>query len=210
MAASRTVVFFTIACSLILAPDSSGEQHGGQPGVFDYYVLTLSWSPEFCYQHSYSPECRSGHHGFIVHGLWPQFTRGYPENCSESPGLANPSEMLDIMPDQRLVEHEWSTHGTCSGSSAREYFKLLRRAYASIKIPSRLAAPSEGFSIEPDELKREFLEANPNLGRDAIAVSCGHNYLTGVHICLTKDLQPTACSDLRDCRANTIRVTPER
>src|SRR5215831_16810486 len=67
----------------------------GKPGVFDYYMLTLSWSPEFCHSHADKPECQSGHHGFIVHGLWPQYVDGYPENCSNAPGLANPSEMTD-------------------------------------------------------------------------------------------------------------------
>jgi ribonuclease T2 len=186
------------------------QRQSGQPGVFDFYLLTLSWSPEFCHSHSYSPECQSGHHGFIVHGLWPQFTEGYPENCSNAPGPNSPSAMLDIMPDEKLIQHEWTTHGTCSGLSADEYFKLLRRAYTSIKIPTQLAAASEGFLITPGELKEKFLEVNPRLNRDSIAVSCGNNYLTGVYICLTKDLQPTSCGTIRDCRANVIKVTPIR
>lgn len=187
------------------------DQHrGGEPGVFDYYVLTLSWSPEFCHGHADSPECKSGHYGFIAHGLWPQFTDGYPENCSSVPGLSNPSEMLDIMPDAHLVEHEWTTHGTCSGLNPEDYFKLLRKAYTSVKIPAKLKATPERFSITPSELKQNFLEVNPNLGRDSVAISCGNNYLTGVHICLTKELQATACKAIRDCRANAIQVPPIR
>lgn len=197
-------IFF---CRFSLARGHRPRQ-SGQPGVFDFYVLTLSWSPEFC--HSHSPECQNGHHGFIVHGLWPQFTEGYPENCSNAPGPTNPSEMLDIMPDEKLIQHEWTTHGTCSGLSADEYFKLLRRAYTSIKIPAQLSAPSEGFSITSGDLKEKFLEGNPSLNRDSIAVSCGKNYLTGVYFCQTKDLQPTSCGTIRDCRANVIKVTPIR
>ena len=205
---------FIILCALLAV--AHGRHHGapqhqtGQPGNFDYYVLTLSWSPEFCHGHSDSPECQTGHHGFIVHGLWPQFTHGYPENCSEAPGLSNPSAMLDIMPDEKLVEHEWTTHGTCSGLAPDEYFKLVRQAYTSVKIPQRLAAPSQTFSITPDEVKQEFLKINSKLNGESIAVSCGNNYLTGLHVCLAKDLQPTACTDIRDCRANQIRVTPVR
>jgi ribonuclease T2 len=215
MNSSRTLLFFAIvvgaSVSLSLANGHHHrQQQSGQPGVFDFYVLTLSWAPEFCHGHSDSPECQSGHYGFIVHGLWPQFTHGYPENCSDSRGLSNPSGMLDIMPDERLIQHEWTTHGTCSGLSADEYFKLLRRAYTSIKIPAPLAAPSDGFSITPSELKENFLAANSRLNRDNIAVSCGNNYLTGVYICLMKDLQPASCGDLLDCRSNDIKVTPVR
>jgi ribonuclease T2 len=178
----------------------------GTPGVFDYYLLTLSWSPEFCYSHADKPECQSGRRGFVVHGLWPQYTDGYPENCSTAAGLSNPAEMADIMPDAGLVAHEWSTHGTCSGLDAESYFKLLRRAFTSVKVPEQFAAPRENFSISPQEVKDAFLQANPNLRADELTVSCGNNYLTAVSLCLTKDLKPTACQNLRDCRANVIRV----
>lgn len=185
----------------------SRQVERGEAGVFDYYLLTLSWSPEFCCSHADKPECRSGHHGFVVHGLWPQYAAGYPENCSSAPGLAHPEEMADIMPDAGLVDHEWSTHGTCSGLDAKSYFELLRRAYDSIKIPERFANARENFSIKPQEVKKDFVQANAKFSSsEEITVSCGNNYLTAVSLCMTKDLQPTACRNLRDCRANVIRV----
>lgn len=192
---------------------NSNQASQGKPGVFDYYLLTLSWSPEFCHSpaHAQKPECQSGHLGFVVHGLWPQYTQsGYPESCSTAPGLSNPAEMTDIMPDAGLVAHEWSTHGTCSGLDAESYFKLLRRAFASLKIPAQLAAPRQSLSLPPQEVKSDFVGANPGLADDDMTVSCGNNYLTAVSVCLTKDLTPRSCQNLRDCRANVIRVTPVR
>jgi ribonuclease T2 len=192
---------------------NSNQAHQGTPGQFDYYLLTLSWSPEFCHSpaHADKPECQSGHYGFIVHGLWPQYAQGgYPENCSTAAGLSNPAEMKDIMPDAGLVAHEWSTHGTCSGLDAESYFKLLRQAFTSIKIPGRLTAPRESFSIPPQEVKSDFAKANPNFTTEEMTVSCGNNYLTAVSLCMTKDLKATACQNLRDCRANVIRVAPLR
>jgi ribonuclease T2 len=190
------------------------NSHGGsqgKPGVFDYYLLTLSWSPEFCHSpaHADKPEC-SAHYGFVVHGLWPQYAQGYPENCSNAPGLTNPSEMADIMPDAGLVAHEWATHGTCSGLDPESYFKLLRKAFQSVKVPERLAGPQHPFSITPQEIKREFAEVNPGVSADDMTVSCGNNYLTAVSICMGKDLKATACQNLRDCRANIVKVPPVR
>ena len=72
------------------------QQFSGEPGKFDYYVLALSWSPEFCHSHPANAQC-SGHFGFVVHGLWPQFVDGYPEHCSTQPGLADPSSMTDTV-----------------------------------------------------------------------------------------------------------------
>ena len=185
---------------------SSRQAQQGKPGVFDYYLLTLSWSPEFCHSHQDKPECQSGHHGFVVHGLWPQYTDGYPENCSTSSGLSNPSEIADIMPDPGLVAHEWQTHGTCSGLDAEAYFKLLRQAFTSVKIPERFVAPRANFSISPQEVKNDFVQANPSFNSADMTVSCGNNYITAVSLCMTKDLKPIACQNLRDCRANVIRV----
>lgn len=184
------------------------QQQSGQPGVFDYYVLSLSWSPEFCHGHPSKPECASGKFGFVVHGLWPQYENGYPENCSTAAGPSDPSGMADIMPDPSLVAHEWTTHGTCSGLDAEAYFKLVRQAYESLKIPARLASPGSMFTITPLELKNEFAAANPRLKPEDMAISCGNNYLTGVSACLDKQLQPRACEGLRDCRANVIKVPP--
>jgi len=186
------------------------QHQSGQPGAFDFYVLALSWSPEFCHSHPSKPECSSGPFGLVVHGLWPQFEKGYPENCSSAPGLSDPSRMADIMPDVSLVAHEWTTHGTCSGLDADAYFQLMRQAYVSVKIPSQLGSPKRMFSIPPQELKQDFVAANPQLKAEDLAVSCGNNYLTGVYVCLDKQLQPRACEGLRDCRANVIKVSAVR
>lgn len=213
----RPALALVLFVSILAAAAGHAKHHGsnqaaqGAPGVFDYYLLTLSWSPEFCHGHPDKPECQSGHHGFVVHGLWPQYApQGYPEKCSNAPGLSNPAEMSDIMPDAGLVAHEWSTHGTCSGLDAEAYFKLLRHAFESVKLPSRFAAPQQSFMLPPQEVKSEFVAANPGLSTDEMTVGCGNNHLTAVSVCMTKDLKPTACQNLNDCRANVIRVPPVR
>jgi ribonuclease T2 len=205
-----------VLLALLTVAAGYAQHHGsrqaqqGKPGVFDYYLLTLSWSPEFCHSHADKPECQSGHHGFVLHGLWPQYIDGYPENCSTAPGLSNPAEMTDIMPDPGLVVHEWSTHGTCSGLDAESYFKLLRQAFTSVKIPDRFVSAPANFSISPQDVKSAFVQSNPSVSANEMTVSCGNNYLTAVSLCLTKDLKPTACQNLRDCRANVIRVPAVR
>jgi ribonuclease T2 len=218
MKIARILGIFLLVVSLAgtIPAQSSRHHHGntdegqhGTPGQFDYYLLTLSWAPEFCYSHGSSPECSGQHFGFVVHGLWPQYTSGsWPQNCSTEPGLADPSTMTDIMPDPSLVAHEWSRHGTCSGLDANGYFKLIRQAFTSIHIPGRLTAPGQQFMITPAEVKDEFAQGNPQLKPEDMTVSCGNNYLTAVSVCMSKDLQAVACQNLRDCRANKIKVPP--
>jgi len=74
--------------------------------------------------------------------------------------------MIDIMPDAGLVAHEWSTHGTCSGLDAESYFKLIRRAFTSLKLPERFVDARENFSIIPEDVKRDFVQANPHFSNE--------------------------------------------
>jgi ribonuclease T2 len=180
------------------------------PGQFDFYLLNLSWSPEFCATHGDSPEC-GRNLGFVVHGLWPQDANGdYPQHCSDAPGPANPQGDTDIMPTVSLVEHEWQTHGTCSGLGADDYFAEIRRAYAGVKLPANIGAGSDADGVTPGDLLSRFAAANPGYPPGSFALSCGNNRLTAVEICLTKNLRPEACQGVRSCRANVVKVTPRQ
>jgi ribonuclease T2 len=178
------------------------------PQNFDYYLLTLSWSPEFCYSHRSAPECGRGA-TFVLHGLWPQNADGtYPQNCSAAPGPANPSQYSDIYPDQSLLEHEWSTHGTCSGLSPDAFFTAARTAFQSFKVPPKLAQLTAPISLQPDQILSLVTQSNPSIGAGDLVLSCGNNYLTAVEVCLDKQLHHISCGTVRSCKARTVRIPP--
>jgi len=189
-------------------PRRRRPQEQAAPGQFDFYLLNLSWSPEFCATHSDSPECGHGL-GFVVHGMWPQDTNGdFPEDCSNAPGPTNPQADTDIIPTVSLVEHEWQTHGTCSGLGADDYFAQIHKAFAAVKIPQNIGTGNDASGVPPADLLARFASANPSYPAVSFALSCGNNRLTAVEICLTKNLQPEACQGVRSCRANVVKVTP--
>jgi ribonuclease T2 len=176
--------------------------------TFDFYLLNLSWSPEFCHSHPTAAEC-AAHSTFVLHGLWPQSNDGsYPHNCSNAPGPADPSQFRDIYPDPGLLEHEWKTHGTCSGLSPDDFFSSARKAFHSVAIPPKLAGLQSQISLPPGQILELFTSSNPQIPQAALALSCGSNYLTAVEVCLDKSLQPIACSGVHSCRANTVRIPP--
>ena len=178
-----------------------------QPGVFDFYLLTLSWSPEFCATHSGSPEC-SAPPGFVVHGLWPQNNDGtYPENCSTAPGPANPGQYTNLLPTVSLVQHEWTTHGTCSGLAPDAYFAQIGSAFHALHIPADFTGNSQPATLTPNAISADFTAANPGLPPASVAISCGRNYLTAVEVCLSKTLQPEACQSVHTCGATVVKVT---
>lgn len=203
-------------------PASGQDRRGGStPGAFDFYVLALSWSPSFCEaqgeRSARSMQCAGDRpFSFVVHGLWPQFNRGFPEYC-EVP--ATPLDrrvvngMLDIMPAPGLVRYQWEKHGTCAGlRSPAAYFERVRQARAKIRIPAEFEGVEVLRTVTPDEIEEAFTRANPGLGRDMIAVQCDDRRLREVRVCLSKDLNFTACAevDRRACRRERLVIPPVR
>jgi len=190
-----------------------------EPGVFDYYLLSLSWSPAFCLSDPGAAECNGPRRfGFIVHGLWPQNEKGWPENCDVHQAVPDAvvSGISDIMPARKLVYHEWSAHGTCSGLDPMDFFALVRRAYARINIPPTLTATGQAVEQSPAAIAAAFLHANPRLSAASTVVTCSGQdapRLREVHICLDRGLNPRACSAdaaRGECRAATLIVPPIR
>jgi ribonuclease T2 len=214
---------FMLAVALGSAPAQEARQERGQhqPGQFDFYVLALSWSPSFCQDSADrgregGEQCNSGRpYSFVVHGLWPQYERGFPRDClMPAPRLNRNimSSMLDLMPAQRLVYHQWDRHGTCSGLSPQAYFDLVRKARGAVKIPEAYSAPKSVLTVSPDEVEEAFVKANPGLSRAGVAVTCGGTRLGEVRICLSKELKFRDCAEIdrRACRRERLTMPPTR
>ena len=212
-------------------PQQSGGDYAPRNGArnvageFDYYALVLSWSPSFCAEgtHGDSPQCSVDDprpYNFVLHGLWPQYGKGWPQDCAAGnrpfvPGsLIN--QMLDIMPAKKLIIHEYSKHGTCSGLSPDAYFALARKLYSSVKIPERFQSPGAWQTVTPEEVLGDFMKNNPQIKPEMIAVSCGGSgtQLKEVHICMSRDGKPAACGrnevQKKMCSENEMAVPPVR
>ena len=165
--------------------------------AFDYYLASLSWSPTWCESNPEDREqCGRRGYGFILHGLWPQYESGNgPQDCrsSDRPNQQTISRTLAFMPSRRLIEHEWRTHGSCSGLSADAYFDLADRAFAAIRIPPSLTATTKPSAMTAEDVRSAFVDVNPGLRRDMLGVSCRGHALAEVRICMDNDLQPRQC-----------------
>jgi ribonuclease T2 len=214
----HVLLTFLLLATSTLYPQPRRNEARGAPGRFDYYVLSLSWSP----QHCSTPEGQrdriqcagSRTFGFIAHGLWPQFERGWPQYCSQDrgPDQATIQQTLDIMPSPGLMRHEWSKHGTCSGLTTPQYFARVREAYNAVKIPPEYRSPLKNVVVSPRKLKERFLEVNRVGDASNVAVLCSGRFLQEVRVCLDKDLRPRACgADVRDqCRVQEMIMQPVR
>ncbi len=182
---------------------------GEAAGAFDYYILSLSWSPTFCALTGDArgeDQCDPRHdHSFTLHGLWPQYEFGWPSYCRTSardPSRADTRAMADIMGSAGLAWHEWKKHGRCSGLSADDYFAASRLAYDKVEIPEVLAHLDRDVKLPASAVEDAFLEANPGLDRNMITIICEAGRIDEARICLTRDLEFRTCGEdaIRDCR----------
>jgi ribonuclease T2 len=203
-----SLTFATVFLAALPIAFPAHAQHKGEPGKFDFYLMNLSWSPEFCSIQGTSPEC-AAHPGFILHGLWTQNNDGtYPVFCSEEPAPADLAQNLDITPDLPLLQHEWAKHGTCSDVGPQRFFAMEHQAFHSLKIPPQFEHIDQEISMTPNAILDLFAAANPDFPQDSILLSCGRNHLTAIEACFSKDLKPIACQGLRTCHANSVKITP--
>jgi ribonuclease T2 len=209
-----------IVC-LLLSGEACGRQGAFRrgreaPGGFDYYVLALSWAPAFCAHETTkrsAGQCGAGREtGFVVHGLWPERDTGRPlENCL--PSLPVPGnivqQILPLIPDPGLIQHEWRAHGSCSGLSVEDYFAAVGRAADRIRIPESYRSLHRLLETGPGEIERKFAAVNRLHGTSAVRVQCRAGEVRGVLVCMTKNLQPRPCSwNVRDCRAGELFMRP--
>lgn len=186
-------------------------------GRFDYYVLSLSWSPAWCATEGGqdgAQQCRAGRKlGFTVHGLWPQYEQGWPEDCptpAKNPSRQESAARADIMGSGGLAWYQWKKHGRCSGLTARDYFALTRAAASRIRIPEPLSGLSRDVTLPARVIEDAFIEANPGMQAQGITVACRQDALQEVRICLTRDLEPRACApdSQRDCAGSFLMQAP--
>lgn len=177
------------------------QQTRNVPGQFDYYVLSLSWSPDYCATKGQndSQQCRNGRQlGFVLHGLWPQYDRGYPQDCT--PEAFNPKmqqQFPGLYPSSKLFRHEWEKHGTCTGLSQLQYHQLSKALKESVNIPDRYVRPTQPFRVTLTQFKQDFVKANSSFTANSVAPTCSGSgrFLQETLVCYSKDGKPGTCSE---------------
>lgn len=218
----RLAAFIAFMFGAMAGGWTSSAQADDRPGEFDYYTLALSWSPTYCESEGRSDrglQCSGERpYAFVVHGLWPQYNRRWPENCRTRERPWVPQEvidrMLDIMPSKRLIIHQYRKHGTCSGLTPEQYFDASRRVFESIIIPEQYRLPEKPLSVSPDEVEAAFLKANPKMDASMISISCNDRRLRELRICFSRDLKMIKCgvneNQAKLCSRDKLIMPPVR
>lgn len=197
----------------------AARAEGERAGDFDYFVLSLSWSSAWCALEGDArndPQCDDGRGlTFVLHGLWPQYEDGWPSYCrtnERDPTRAETAAMADIMGGAGPAFYQWRKHGRCAGLSAANYFRTARAAYDRVTVPAFLTEVSRRLQVPAEVIEAAFLEANPELVRDQITITCKAGLIQEARICLTPDLEYRSCGVdvLRDCQLRDAVLEPVR
>jgi ribonuclease T2 len=211
MKSSKTLLLAALLCAA--SAHAQGYRHGreaGQPGRFDYYAVALSWSPAFCATHDDPNQCAPGRgSGFVLHGLWPQYDKGYPQECSTERLPPQAAEKYaPLYPSRGLIGHEWKKHGTCSGLNPAAYFELSAKLSGQIAIPAPYQRPGAPLRTSYGEFVQAFRAANPRMAENAVLPFCdgGGKFLKEIHVCYDKRGGSASCgaSEIRRSQ-NTCR-----
>ncbi len=200
---------FVLVLALLAAPLAPAARAEGRAGDFDYYVMALSWSPNWCRatgRAQGSEQCAEGAgFGWVLHGLWPQYEDGgWPEYCDvtfRNPSRSDTAAEADLFGSGGSAWHQWNKHGRCTGLSADDYYRLSRRALAGVERPGIFRQLARDVRLPASVVEEAFLEANPDMGAEMITVTCRDGAIAEARICLTRDLRMRACGEgvQRDC-----------
>ena len=181
-----------------LCASTQAKRPSGEPGRFDYYAVALSWSPSYCATRHDPDQCAVGRRlGFVLHGLWPQYERGYPESCSTEKLTPQVRDQYSgLFPSERLAVHEWKKHGTCSGLDPAAYFILSGKLKNQVAIPRPFQQPATPVRVSYSEFVQAFKSANPKMQQYSVLPFCaaGGRYLREIHVCYDKRGVSRSCS----------------
>lgn len=169
------------------------------------YTLALSWSPEFCkprkeqVRHARQCSGSEGMFGLVVHGLWPESGRSWPQWCP-APRRPLPREVaanMCISPSAALLAHEWAKHGSCMTRSPATYFKVTRILWNGLRIPD-FDRISREDGLTAGTIRTRFVDANRGWTREAVGVKLNaRGWLQELRLCYDKRFMPKACDRKR-------------
>lgn len=192
----RNILAFLAMALASSAGLAQGSQDLGPktPGNFDYYVLALTWVPAFCAANNDPQECGKNL-GFALHGLWPQYESGdYPSSCAQVPLTPATRETFEtIYASPKMIEHEWSKHGTCSGLAPADYFTLSKSDAAFLIVPPAYRTETTLHATDSGAITQAFIAANPTLSADDFTIITRNGWVSEIRFCITRKSAFRSC-----------------
>lgn len=199
MASKLLIAFFLGAISMTVVSAQN----------FDFFYFVQQWPGSYCDTDSGCCFPLAGSPGaqFGIHGLWPNYNDGgYPSKCGGD--AFNPNVLSDVLADmnrewgslacpssdsESFWDHEWTTHGTCSGFSQHAYFKAALNLYNQYDLTGGLAAAGinpDGSQYNVEDIRNALQSVLGQLpGIQCNKDQSGNRQLYQVYVCVATDGQ---------------------
>ncbi|MEM6266862.1 MAG: ribonuclease T, partial [Pseudomonadota bacterium] len=140
-----------------------------------------------------------GRFGLVVHGLWPQGARTWPQWCAARERLTprDVRQALCMLPSARLVARQWAKHGSCMTRKPETYFGVTRVLWESLRIPDYDRISRED-ALTAGRIRQAFADANPGWSAGQVGVKLNERgWLQELRLCYSKRFRPTRCDSQR-------------
>lgn len=168
------------------------------------YTLVVTLTPAICALNPALQRLRQCQEGFslTVASLQPQLKNGKTiENCSQQPADLPPLQeriVERVMPDEQLRNRDWQRTGSCTGMSARNYFRTIAAFAGRLRVPPEFNAEQEVL-IDRNQLVGRLVDLNPGLRSDGLQLRCADHesfnnpILTEMRVCYSVRGQYASC-----------------
>lgn len=170
------------------------------------YTMVITLSPAICALNPALKRLRQCEEGFslTVSTLQPQLPNGdNPEYCSHSEADLPPLQerlVERVMPDVQLRNNDWHRTGSCTGMTARNYFRTIATFAGRLRVPSEFNAEGPVL-VDRQRLVGQLVELNGGLRGDGLQLRCASAsrtdlpVLTELHVCYSPTGQYARCPD---------------
>jgi ribonuclease T2 len=184
-----------LAGALAAAPASAAD---------DRWVMTLSWSPQYCEQHKAStePQC-TGEFYLVNFGLQAARKVGDAALGDSCPNVELPVTEEDrwmwTVPNRQRIRYIWYQQGACTELGLAAYYAKMDYASRRVELPPEFAGIERRASLRSADVKASFLAMNANMSDDSIELECEARWLSEVHVCFDAEMQFVQCPKKGNC-----------
>ncbi|MDB5968531.1 MAG: ribonuclease [Hydrocarboniphaga sp.] len=197
-----------LLCFLALATSALCFASPAQAALAQPWTYVMVWSPQYCNEHpgeKEQPQCADISY-FTPRALVAENVYALG-SCDPVRGLTESqvARLLPMVGNRREIIARWRKEGGCVDVTFDQYAMKLDYVSRRVSVPEAYQQMEERQYVDIDEVRQQFLAANPGLPALGIAMHCVNNELSEVSICLNSNLTFRECAMIQDdCSGRTM------
>ncbi|WP_428311901.1 hypothetical protein [Hydrocarboniphaga sp.] len=172
------------------------------------WTYVMAWSPQYCEEHpgeKNQPQCADINY-FTPRALVAEKAYAVVD-CQPAKGLTE-SQVTRLMPlvgNRKELITRWRKEGGCVEVPFDQYAMKFDYVSRRVSVPEAYQQLEQRQYFQAEEIRQQFLDANPGLPAMGVALHCVDNELSEVSICLNSNMTFRECAMIQDdCSGRTL------